>query len=120
LGIVKHYCKANNIDISREADIGRGPVDFKVSAGYQLRALLEVKLAKNSKFWNGLEKQLPKYQEAEGIEVGYFLVVVYSEGDLKRIREIQERVRRVNEKTGYDIKAVVIDARSNPPSASKL
>jgi hypothetical protein len=40
LGIIKHYCKANNIDISREVDIGRGPVDFKVSYGYSLRALL--------------------------------------------------------------------------------
>lgn len=120
LGIVKHYCKANDIDISREPNIGRGPVDFKVSAGHDLRALLEVKLAKNSKFWNGLERQLPKYQEAEGIEVGYFLIVVYSEGDLEKIREIHERVRIVSRKTRYEIKAVVIDARSNPPSASRL
>jgi len=120
LGIVKHYCKANDIDISREPNIGRGPVDFKVSAGHDLRALLEVKLAKNSKFWNGLERQLPKYQEAEGIEVGYFLIIVYSEKDLEKIKEIQERVRTVSKKTGYDIKPVIIDARSNPASASRL
>jgi hypothetical protein len=31
LGVVKHYCQAHNIDISPEANIGRGPVDFKVS-----------------------------------------------------------------------------------------
>ena len=31
LGVIKHYRKANNIDISREVNIGRGPVDFKVS-----------------------------------------------------------------------------------------
>jgi len=49
LGIVKHYCAANNIDISSEANIGRGPVDFKVSQGYKLRALLELKLARNTK-----------------------------------------------------------------------
>jgi hypothetical protein len=120
LGIVKHYCKANDIDISREPNIGRGPVDFKVSSGHQLRALLEVKLTKNGKFWSGLEKQLPKYQDAEGIQVGYFLVVVYSENDLKKIAGIQARVRAASEKTGYTIKSVLIDARANPTSASKL
>jgi hypothetical protein len=120
LGIVKHYCKANDIDISREPNIGRGPVDFKVSSGHQLRALLEVKLAKNGRFWNGLEKQLPKYQGAEGIQVGYFLVIVYSESDFKKIAEIQDRVRRASGNTGYAIKSIVIDARANPPSASKL
>jgi hypothetical protein len=37
LGIVKQYCKLNNIDISKEVDIGRGPVDFKFSSGYKDR-----------------------------------------------------------------------------------
>jgi hypothetical protein len=120
LGIVKHYCKPNDIDISREADIGRGPVDFKVSHGYQLRVLFELKLAKNSKFWNGLEKQLPKYQEAEDVKVGYFVVVVYSDKDIEKLSGIQKRVKKINENTGYEIKIIIVDARSNPPSASKL
>lgn len=60
LGITKHYCQANNVDISAEANIGRGPVDFKVASGYRCRSLIELKLAKNTKFWNGLERQLPK------------------------------------------------------------
>lgn len=98
LGIVKHYCKANNIDISREANIGRGPVDFKASLGHQLRALLELKLAKNSKFWNGLERQLPKYLEAEDIDIGYFVVIVYTENDLKRLSDIRKRVRMVRKR----------------------
>lgn len=34
VGRVKRYCQANHIDISREADTGRGPVDFEVSRGY--------------------------------------------------------------------------------------
>jgi hypothetical protein len=40
LGIVKHYCRANNIDISPEVNIGRGPADFKISQGYEFRSLL--------------------------------------------------------------------------------
>lgn len=106
-GIVMHWCKASNIDISREVNIGRGPVDFKVSQGHAHRALLELKLAKNSKFWNGLSKQLPKYQEAEGIDIGYFIIVLQTDKDIKRLNKIQERVESVREATGYDIKHVI-------------
>lgn len=120
LGVIKHYCKANDIDISREVNIGRGPVDFKVSHGYQCRSLLELKLARNTKFWNGLSQQLPKYQEAEDVRIGYFVVVVQTEEDIGRLREINRKVAQVKTATGYDISAFVIDARRNPPSASKL
>lgn len=120
LGIVKQYCEANNIDVSREPNIGRGPVDFKVSHGYALRALIEVKLARNTKFWNGLEKQLPTYQNAEGVEVGYFIVIAYTDKDLERIIDIQKKAREVNRKTGYKIHTVVVDASEDKPSASLL
>jgi hypothetical protein len=119
-GIVTHYCRANNIDISREANIGRGPVDFKVSQGFSLRALLELKLAKNSKFWNGLERQLPKYMLAEGIDIGYFVIIMFNEKDYNRLSKLQEKVESVNKKTRYLISSVAIDASRNPPSASKL
>jgi hypothetical protein len=120
LGVVKHYCKANNIDISREVNIGRGPVDFKTSQGHRFRALLELKLARNTKFWHGISRQLPKYQEAEGVHVGYFVVVVQTEQDLNRVTEIEAKVDKVNKAADYVISAVVIDARRNPPPASKL
>ena len=29
------YCKANNLDLTPEADTGNGPVDFKMSSGSQ-------------------------------------------------------------------------------------
>ena len=120
LGIVKHYCAANDIDISKEANIGRGPVDFKVSQGHKFRTLLEVKLARNTKFWNGIEKQLPKYLQAEGVKIGYFLVIVYDERDVKRTGRISECIQKINQQTGYEIKEVIVDASANPPSASKL
>lgn len=120
LGIIKHYCRANNIDISREPNIGRGPVDFKVSLGYNLRALLELKLAKNTKFWSGLSKQLPKYLEAENIQIGYFVVIMFNETDYQRASDIVEQVQEVRKATGRDIRHVLVDAAANPPSASKL
>lgn len=120
LGIIKHYCKANDIDITREANIGRGPVDFKVSKGYFLRTLIEIKLARNTKFWNGLQKQLPKYLEAEDIEFGFYLVVVQEEKDIRKIIEISKILADTEKKTNKKLNVVIVDARTNPASASKL
>lgn len=120
LGIVMHYCRANNIDISREANIGRGPVDFKTSLGYALRALLELKLAKNTKFWNGLNKQLPKYMQAEKINIGYFIIIMFNEKDYKKLNLLRQQVENVNKKTKYTIFSIAIDASHSPVSASKL
>ena len=120
LGIVMHYCHANNIDISSEANIGRGPVDFKVSQGHLLRALMELKKANNGKFWNGLHRQLPKYQQAEGIRNGYFVVIVLTDNHIKKLEDIEAQVKAVNQELPFSIKAVVIDGRRNPASASKL
>ncbi len=120
LGAVKHYCMANNIDVSKEANIGRGPVDFKVSQGHMSRMLIEIKLARNTRFWNGLEKQLPKYLEAEGVEHGIFLVVCYDQADLDRVRSIRARIRRLSKEVPYRIREVIVDARRNPTSASLL
>jgi hypothetical protein len=119
LGIVKHFCIAADIDISKEPNIGRGPVDFKISKGYSARALIEIKKASNTKFWAGLEKQLPKYLEAEEVKYGCFLVVCYNELDFIRISEIQERVDALNAKLPYVMKIQIVDA-SRPLSASLL
>lgn len=119
-GTVKHYCEANNIDVSPEPNAGRGPVDFKFSRGYQLRALLEVKLARNTKFWSGLKKQLPKYMKVEKIQRGYFLVVCYTDADLRKIDGIDATVAVVNKSADYDVSKIVVDARCKKKSASLL
>ncbi|MFC5409109.1 hypothetical protein ACFPMF_07320 [Larkinella bovis] len=118
--VVKQYCRANNIDLTREANIGRGPVDFKFSSGYHDKVIIELKLAKNSKFWSGLEKQLPKYMEAEEAKYGYFIVICYSDDDLKKVADINNVVENVKEKAKIDIKTLIIDATPEKPSASKL
>jgi hypothetical protein len=120
LGVVKHYCQANDIDVSPEPNIGRGPVDFKLSRGARLRRLLEVKLANNTKFWRGVGKQLPAYLKAEGEVRGYFLVIVFSQEDYERVKTIQRKVAQVNREQGTKIRAVIVDAQLGKPSASKL
>ena len=58
-------CRDVDVDLSRESNNGRGPVDFKMSKGYEAKVVVEVKLTSNSRIKNGLRKQLPEYMKAE-------------------------------------------------------
>lgn len=120
-GILDEHCRANNIDFTREVNQGMGPVDFRFSSGYTNRVLLEAKLAKNSKFWNGLKKQLPKYMKIDLCKLGIFLVIAFTDKDIKRVNDIQDIARETEEYYNITIKTVVVDARiDNKESASKL
>lgn len=120
LGIVKHYCKANNIDISREVNIGRGPVDFKFSTGFEDRVLLEVKRASNSKFASGYTKQLPQYLKSEDTDVGFFLVIVQKEDEFEKALELKKQTDVINREHKVNVQLRIIDATDEKPSASKL
>ena len=120
-GILDEHCRANNIDFNREVNQGRGPVDFKFSLGYSNRVLIEAKLAKNTHFWNGLKKQLPKYMQIDSCNFGIFLVIVYTDKDLKRISDIQNITSETAREYNITLKTVIVDARkNNKVSASKL
>jgi hypothetical protein len=114
-GVMIPYCQANDIDITKEADIGRGPVDFKFSKGYSKRVLIEAKLASNSKFWNGLAKQLPKYLKAEQVDHGLFLVSCQKETDFQRIKAIRKIAKAVSKKSQLRIEVAIIDCMQSPP-----
>ncbi|WFL78372.1 hypothetical protein P7228_04730 [Altererythrobacter arenosus] len=120
LGVVRESCRLNGIDVSREANIGRGPVDFKLSNGFEKRTLIEVKLARNTKFWSGLRAQLPTYLAAEGVAVGWFMVVVYDDKELEKIDGIQGEIDKLNDELPFELKHIIIDARYSPGSASTL
>ena len=120
-GILDEHCRANNIDFTREVNQAMGPVDFRFSSGYSKRVLLEAKLAKNTKFWNGLKKQLPKYMQIDSCNLGIFLVIVFTDNDINRIRDIEIVARETEKRYGITIKTIVVDARTdNKESASKL
>lgn len=120
VAVVRNYCRANNIDLTREANIGRGPVDFKFSSVYQDRALLEVKLASNSNLRKGLEKQLTTYLKAEQIKHGYYLIVFHYNKELEKINEVKKEVDSISSKLDLNLKVRVIDATLDKPSASTL
>lgn len=90
-GIASAYCKANDLDLTPEADAGRGPVDFKVSKGFDSKVLVEVKLTSNKNLAKGFTSQLPIYQRAEEARLGVYLVIDNggaAEGRLKSFKQL--------------------------------
>lgn len=111
------YCRANNIDISPEAHMGGGPIDFKFSVGYNARVLVEMKRSGGTVV-HGYEKQLEIYKEAARTNFGIFVVIDYGDGlkpKLDAIRKIQKTRQEANEEAS---EIIVIDARQKA-SASK-
>ncbi len=102
------------VDIGREANDGRGPVDFKASRGRH-KTLVEMKLASNTKLEGNLKKQVEVYQQSADAERGIKVIIFFSYGE-------RLKVDRILKKPGIhgsrDI--ILIDARSdNKPSASR-
>jgi hypothetical protein len=77
--VADSYCEAFNVDISPEVDTGSGEVDFKLSTGYDAKAVVEIKLSDNKRLLHGYEKQLDRYKTAEKTTAGSYVVVVISD-----------------------------------------
>jgi hypothetical protein len=114
-------CKSANIDITREANAGRGPVDFKFSAGWRRRALLEVKLLSSSKLRQGAAAQLPQYMVSEQLSCAYYVCVGFTAEDFSpdRIKLVGDTCSAYQAQSGYTVTPRYIDARPKLPG-SKL
>ncbi len=105
---------ASSMDVNREVNNGRGPVDYKVSKGSTDKTLVEFKLARNAKLKTNLKGQVPIYERANDTSSSITVIVYFSDAErlraVKIIRELQlERLKNI----------VLIDAsKDNKPSAS--
>lgn len=101
-------------DVTREANDGRGPVDFKISRGAKDKTLVEFKLASNSHLERNLEKQLPIYQRASDAKRALKVIIFFSAQEKERVDRILDKLGLTN--SGSVVK---IDARNdNKPSGS--
>jgi hypothetical protein len=121
MGIARSYCRANNIVVDREVELGRGPVDFKFSNGYSRRALLEIKKLHNGYFWNGLEYQLPSYLESDDCPDAWYLALQYLTTGVSKDRRLNlaQAVDATAQRTGRNLRLRLIDVTPKE-SASKL
>lgn len=117
--VAVNYCRAANVDLTGEANAGQGPVDFKFSAGWGSRALIEVKLVRSSKFWDGILAQQPRYQLAEGVEYGVFLAIAYTDEELAIKGKLDRAAEISSRRHGVKIHPILVDARKKE-SASNL
>lgn len=114
--IAYSYCKANNLDVTPEADTGNGPVDFKFSFGFNTRIVVEIKLSTND-LAHGYTKQLEIYKKAEDTQVGVYLVIDVG-GLGQKYNEVQ-RMRREAIEAGQKTSAIYLVDGNRKESASK-
>jgi hypothetical protein len=108
------WCKTD-LDINREPNNGRGPVDFKASYGAGDKSLIEFKLGSNTQLKRNLEKQVQVYEQANGTRSSVKAIICYTSRQQTRVAAILKELG-----IGDEESVVVIDARSdNKPSASR-
>ncbi|MGH3042421.1 MAG: hypothetical protein ACRDNG_11915, partial [Gaiellaceae bacterium] len=91
------------------------------SQGWARKAIVEVKLARNSKYWPSIRKQVVQYVKAEGVPCGFFLSVQFTQNDLAKVRgdRVHAAAAEASKECGRTIKAKFLNAQRKP-SASKL
>jgi hypothetical protein len=112
------YCRANNVDITPEANSGSGAVDFKLSRGYHARVAVELKLSTNSHLSHGYAEQLEAYKCGERTAAAYFVVLDVEGGERQLDRATGvESIARAAGKPHSPI--VVIDATRKRPASRR-
>jgi hypothetical protein len=106
---------ATPLDVTREANDGRGPVDFKITQGAFDKTLVEFKLASNPQLERNLQNQAAIYQRASDAPKTIKVIFYFNRQELNRISNILRQLKLVGDQ---DI--VLVDARrDNKPSGSK-
>ena len=106
---------ASPLDVNREVNNGRGPVDYKVSMGNADKTLVEFKLARNTKLKANLKSQVSVYEMANETKSSITVILYFTDSEWQRVQKI---LRDLEIKDAKNV--VLIDGRStNKPSASE-
>jgi len=106
---------ASEMDVNREVNNGRGPVDYKVSFGEKNASLVEFKLASNSKLKQNLANQVEIYKKANCTDRAIKVIMYFSNEEHAKLMKV------LNELKLQDCKDIVlIDAIANKLSASNV
>lgn len=105
----------SRFDVNREPNNGRGPVDFKISAGASDKSLIEFKLAKSSSLKRNLERQVAVYERANGTKQSIKVIIAYTDDEIAKTQRVLKELD-----LSHNRDVVVVDARANKKSASKV
>jgi hypothetical protein len=107
---------ATDLDVNREVNNGRGPVDYKVSKGSKDKTVVEFKLARNTKLEANLKNQVEIYKKANNTKNAIKVILYFNEKEKSKVDEI---LRKLRIKRAPNI--ILIDAgKENKISASKV
>lgn len=116
----KKYCQNVGIDLTREVETGRGPVDFRFSSNSHFTAHVEFKKENNSKLSHGLTEQLPTYMRSEDVKIGFFVIFDFGTRDISKLKvDLESQRIKLEQDKGLTLRVIYIDARLKL-SASKL
>ena len=115
-GIADSYCIANDVDLSRECNAGRGPVDFKLSRGAVDKVIVEVKLTSNSKLKQGIAKQVPTYMAQEKTKKAIYLVI--DNGHEKAFNNLIKFYNTLDKNIKEKIECIYIDGTAKPSASN--
>jgi len=103
-------------DVTREANDGRGPADFKISRGASDKTIVEFKLAKNTQLERNLQKQCEVYEAASDATHPSIKAILYF--DDSQYEKVVRILRKLELEGNENI--VLIDACDyNKPSGSR-
>lgn len=115
-GIADSYCKANDIDISRENNNGNGPVDFKLSKGYYNKIVVEIKKSSNSQLSHCYEVQIPIYMKQEEVEKAIYLFIDLGDHDIR----VKNFKNEMNKYKNTKIELIEIDGREKESASKRI
>jgi hypothetical protein len=117
-GVADSYCRANDLDLSREPNAGSGALDFKISRGYHAKVTVEVKYSSNNHLYKGYSKQLPVYNKAENAEKSIYLVIQTKRHSkvIKNLLKLEKQHVDKNEKAP---KIIIIDGQIQVSASKK-
>lgn len=105
---------ATDLDVNREVNNGRGPVDYAISYGAKDKTLVEFKLASNTKLKQNLKNQVGVYEKANKTDLSIKVIMYFNDMEYRKlIKTLQEL------KIDSDPNIVLIDA-SPKESASNV
>ena len=90
---------ASPLDVSREVNDGRRPVDYKVSKGAFDKTLVEFKLAKNTQLKRNLQNQTEIYSKASDAPRAFKVILYFSDQELKRVEKILDELDMSKDKS---------------------
>lgn len=108
--LLDYYFYSQDIDITREALIGSGNIDFRFYRNKNEKILFEVKKASSSHLKSGYEKQLISYMKSEKCTYAFYLIICFNDIEYTKAKKFMEN----HEETDIfhkDINIFILDVR---------